>query len=165
MKTQITITELTHEDLVNLFSTALYGSTYLSADYTIEDKKSVGVSEDDCYEDIIAKILLSGKSIEVTDDYAEGCSYGSLPYRFQDEEDDDSSIVYRVSLEDIKRGLERAANGTFTITTKLGEDYIKEEKESARVSFNSFANDLLDFDLVRADILMQIILFDEIIYG
>ena len=165
MKTKTTITELGHDDLVNLFSTALYGSSYLSADYTIEDRENVDVSDDDCYEDIIAKILLSGKSVEVTDDYAEGCSYGSLPYKFQDKDDDDSSVIYFVNLESIKRGLESAANGTFTITTNLGEDYVKGEKDSARVSFNSFANNLLDFDLVRADILMQIILFDEIIYG
>ena len=166
MKTNTTITEITHDDLVNLFSTALYGSTYLSSDYAIEDRKSVNPTENDCYEDIIAKILLSGKSVEVTDDYAEGCSYGSLPYRLQDEEDDESSVVYRVTLEDIKRGLERAANGTFTITTKLGEDYIVGEKNSARTSFNSFIDeDAVDFDLIRADILMQIILFDEIIYG
>ena len=163
MKTKITITEITHEDLVNLFSAALYGSTYLSADYTIEDKRGVDVSEDDCYEDIIAKILLSGKSVEVTDYYAEGCYYGSLPYKFQDKDDDDSSVIYFVNLESIKRGLERAANGTFN----AGDDeWTEQTKRSARVSFESFMDeDRCDFDLVRADILMQIILFNEIIYG
>ena len=163
MKTKTTITEITHEDLVNLFSTALYGSTYLSADYTIEDKKSVDVSEDDCYEDIIAKILLSGKSVKVTDDYAEGCCYGSLPYRFQDKDDDDSSVIYCVTLDDIKRGLEKAADGTFNAGDN---EWAEQTKRSARVSFDSFMDeDACDFDLVRADILMQIILFDEIIYG
>ena len=163
MKTETTITELSHDDLVNLFSTALYGSSYLSADYTIEDRKSVYVSDDDCYEDIIAKILLSGKSIEVTDNYAEGCSYGSLPYRFKDKDDDDSSVIYRVTLNDIIRGLDRAANGTFN----AGDDeWTEQTKRNARVSFDSFMDeDRYDFDLVRADILMQIILFDEIIYG
>lgn len=161
-ETKTTITEITHDDLVNLFSTALYGSSYLSVDYTIEDKKSVEVSDDDCYEDIIAKILLSGKSIEVTDDYAEGCSYGSLPYRFQDKDDDDSSVIYRIALDDIKLGLEKAADGTFN----AGDDkWTKQTKSSARKSFESFMDEDYDFDLVRADILMQIILFDEIIYG
>ena len=130
MKTKTTITELSHNDLVDLFSTALYGSTYLSANYTIEDRKSVDVSDGDCYEDILAKILLSGKSVEVTDDYAEGCSYGSLPYRFQDKDDDDSSVIYRVTLDDIKRGLERAADGTFN----AGNDkWTERTKRSARV--------------------------------
>lgn len=163
MKTKITITELSHNDLVDLFSTALYGSSYLSADYTIEDRKSVDVSDDDCYEDIIAKSLLSGKSIEVTDNYAEGCSYGSLPYRFQDKDDDDSSVIYRVTLDNIIRGLEKASDGTFNAGN---DEWTERTKKSARVSFDSFMDeDRCDFDLVRADILMQIILFDEIIYG
>lgn len=163
MKTKITITELSHNDLVDLFSTALYGSSYLSADYTIEDRKSVDVSDDDCYEDIIAKILLSGKSIEVTDNYAEGCSYGSLPYRFQDKDDDDSLVIYRVTLDNIIRGLEKASDGTFNAGN---DEWTERTKKSARVSFDSFMDeDRCDFDLVRADILMQIILFDEIIYG
>lgn len=163
MKIKITITELSHNDLVDLFSTALYGSSYLSADYTIEDRKSVDVSDDDCYEDIIAKILLSGKSIEVTDNYAEGCSYGSLPYRFQDKDDDDSSVIYRVTLDNIIRGLEKASDGTFNAGN---DEWTERTKKSARASFDSFMNeDRCDFDLVRADILMQIILFDEIIYG
>ena len=163
MKTETTITELSHDDLVNLFSTALYGSSYLFADFTIEDRESVNISDDDCYEDIIAKILLSGKSVEVTDDYADGCSYGSLPYRFQDKDDDDSSVIYRVTLDNIIQGLERAANGTFN----AGDDkWTEQTKRSARISFDSFMDkDKCDFDLVRADMLMQIILFDEIIYG
>ena len=162
MKTKTTISKLSHDDLVDLFSTALYGSSYLSADYTIEDRKSVDVSDDDCYEDIIAKILLSGKSVEVTDDYAEGCSYGSLPYRFQDKDDDDSSAIYRITLDDIIRGLEKAADGTFNAGN---DEWTEQTKRSARVSFDSFMDeDRCDFDLVRADILMQIILFHEIIY-
>lgn len=163
MKTKTIIEELSHDDLVDLFSTALYGSTYLSADYTIEDRKSVDVSDGDCYEDIIAKILLSGKSIEVTDNYAEGCSYGSLPYRFQDKDDDDSSVIYRVTLDNIIRGLEKASDGTFNAGN---DEWTERTKKSARVSFDSFMDkDRCDFDLVRADILMQIILFNEIIYG
>ena len=79
-------------------------------------------------------------------------------------DEENECTTYFVTYDDIKRGLEKAANGTFTIATRLGEDYVKGEKESARVSFNSFANEELDFDLIRADILMQIILFDEIIY-
>lgn len=159
MKTKTTILELSHDDLVNLFSTALCGSSYLSADYTIEDRKSVFVPDYACYEDIIAKILLSGKSVEVTDDYAGGCYYGSLPYKLYDNDDDYSPVTYFVNLESIKRGLERAADGTFN----AGND---ESKRSARASFDSFMDeDRCDFDLVSADILMQIILFDEIIYG
>lgn len=155
MKTKTTITELTHDDLVNLFSTALYGSSYLGADY----EESVEHDEKDCFEDILANILLHDDSIMITDYYAEGCVYGSLPHGI----DEDENVTYLVTYDDIKRGLERASDGTFN----AGDDeWTERTKRSAKVSFDSFIDeDACDFDLVRADILMQIILFDEIIYG
>lgn len=61
MKTQTTITDITKEDLVNLFSTAIYGSNYLS----VEFDESVEHDEQDCYEDIIANILLNGGAVKV----------------------------------------------------------------------------------------------------
>lgn len=152
MKTKTTITELTHNDLVELFSTALTGSSYLMADYD----ESTEYDEDDCFEDILANILLHGGSIKVTDYHAEGEVYGSLPHEI----DEDENVTYFVTYDDIKRGLERAADGTFN----AGND--KWTKRSARVSFDSFMDeDSCQFDLGGADILMQIILFDEIIYG
>lgn len=149
------ITELSHNDLVNLFSTALYGSTYLDADY----EEAVEHNEKDCFEDILANILLHDGSIKVTDYYAEGCVYGSLPHEIDERE----NVTYFVTYNDIKRGLERASDGTFN----AGDDkWAERAKRSAKVSFDSFMDeDACDFDLVRADILMQIILFDEIIYG
>ena len=155
MKTKTTITELTHDDLVDLFSTALTGSSYLGADY----EESIEYNEDACFEDILANILLHEGSIKVTDYYAEGEVYGSLPHEI----DEDENVTYFVTYDDIKRGLERAADGTFN----AGNDkWTEQTKRSARVSFDSFMDeDTCDFDLVRADILMQIILFDEIIYG
>lgn len=155
MKTKTTITELTHDDLVDLFSTALSGSSYLSADY----EESIEHDEKDCFEDILANILLHEGSIKVTDYYAEGEFYGSLPHEI----DEDENVTYFVTYDDIKRGLERASDGTFN----AGNDkWTEQTKRSARVSFDSFMDeDTCDFDLVSADILMQIILFDEIIYG
>lgn len=155
MKTETTITELGHDDLVDLFSTALYGSSYLGADY----EESVEYNEKACFEDILADILLHDGSITITDYYAEGCVYGSLPHGI----DEDENVTYLVTYDDIKRGLERAADGTFN----AGDDeWTEGTKRSARVSFDSFMDeDRCDFDLMRADILMQIILFDEIIYG
>jgi hypothetical protein len=95
----------------------------------------------------------------ITDYYAEGEVYGSLPHGIDEEE----NVTYLVTYDDIKRGLERASDGTFN----AGDDeWTERTKRSARVSFDSFMDeDACDFDLVRADILMQIILFDEIIYG
>lgn len=156
MKTKTTITELTHDDLVELFSTALSGSPYLGADY----EESIEHNEKDCFEDILANILLHGGCIKVNDYYSEGDVYGELPHELDEENE---CTTYFVTYDDIKRGLERAADGTFN----AGNDkWTENTKRSARVSFDSFMNEeACDFDLVRADILMQIILFDEIIYG
>ena len=156
MKTKTTITELTHDDLVELFSTALSGSSYLGADY----EESIEHDEKDCFEDILANILLHGGCIKVNDYYSEGDVYGELPHELDEENE---CTTYFVTYDDIKRGLERAADGTFN----AGNDRWTElTKRSARVSFDSFMDeDSCEFDLVRADILMQIILFDEIIYG
>lgn len=156
MKTKTTITELTHDDLVELFSTALTGSSYLGADY----EESIEHDEKDCFEDILANILLHGGCIKVNDYYSEGDVYGELPHELDEENE---CTTYFVTYDDIKRGLERAADGTFN----AGNDkWTEQTKRSARVSFGSFMNEeACDFDLVRADILMQIILFDEIIYG
>lgn len=165
MKTQTTITDLTHEDLVNLFSAAFYGSNYLSADY----EESVEYDEDDCYEDIMANILLNGGKIMVTDSYADGCHYGTLKWQYNEDYD----VTYDVRIEDIKRGLERAANGTFNAgvnensfgTLTLSEDYQERNIEFAKRSFNAFAFDEREWDAITADCLMQIILFNEIVYG
>ena len=156
MKTKTTITELTHDDLVELFSTALTGSSYLGADY----EESIEHDEKDCFEDILANILLHGGCIKVNDYYSEGDVYGELPHELDEENE---CTTYYVTYDDIKKGLERAADGTFN----AGNDkWTEQTKRSARASFDSFMNeDACDFDLVRADILMQIILFDEIIYG
>lgn len=158
MKTKTTITELTHDDLVDLFSTALTGSSYLSADY----EESIEYDEKDCFEDILANILLHDGSIKVTDYYADGCVYGSLPHEYVDN-DDEGEVVYVLTLDDIKRGLQHALDGTF----KLNRGYEIHERRMARKAFESFVDEEsnYDFDLSYADTLLQIILFDEIIYG
>lgn len=154
-KKQVTITEITHDDLVNLFSTALYDSTYLDADYP----KSDIYEEDDCYEDKLAKALLNGQTIVVRDTYAEGCVYGNLPYEIEgcEEDEDIANVAYKVTLEDVKKGLEKAGSGTFKIN-------FDGEEEFGVKAFDMFANEDF-FDLAYADCLMQIIVFGELIYG
>ena len=155
-KKQVTITEITHDDLVNLFSTALYGSMYLDADYP----KSDIYKEDDCYEDKLAKALLNGQTIVVRDTYAEGCVHGNLPHEIEGSEEDEdiANVAYKVTLEDVKKGLEKAGSGTFKIN-------FDGEEEFGLKAFDMFANEDLSFDLVCADCLMQIIVFGELIYG
>ena len=156
MKTQTKITELTKEDLSDLFSTAFYGSNYLSVDYDDADD-----CDEDCYEDTMAMILLNGGAIRVTDGYADGCHYGNLQYQFNEDYD----ATYTLQLEDIIKGLERAANGTFNLRSDIGADYADGNIAFAKRSFEAMVWNINDWDVVTADCLMQIILFDEIIYG
>ena len=157
MKTETKITDLTTEDLVNLFSTAFYGSSYLSADYDTDKYDDVG----DCYEEVMARILLDGGAIRVTDSYADGCHYGKLRWEFNEDYD----AIYHVRFIDIWQGLERAANGTFNLRPDVGATFAESNLECAKRSFNAFAFDEREWDYNTADCLMQIILFDEIVYG
>ena len=64
---------------------------------------------------------------------------------------------YTLTLTDIIEGLQRAANGTY----KTNND-----TKFIRQCFNEFAeDDCYDLDLTDADALMQIITFNELIYG
>lgn len=159
MKTDVIIKEITQEDLVNLFSTAFYGSDHFEAWY--DHFTDIERDEDDCYEDIMAKILLNHGRICVTDRIAEdGEVYGSLTCEVKENEDYDGVLntTYFLTLDDVVRGLQRAASGTFKINDE--DDILCAQK-----SFHTFAYDDRYWDAVRADILMQIILFDEIVYG
>ena len=63
MKTRTIITEINHEDLVNLFSTATYGSSYFEVVKKKKDYYGTELEdENDCREDTWAKILFSGKA-------------------------------------------------------------------------------------------------------
>ena len=155
MKSKTTIEELTKADLENLFSTALSGIKYLSVEYE-------GMSEDeDMCEGIIASILLNGGSIRITHWGADACHYGNLFYQYNE----DFDVIYRVRYVDVVEGLERAASGTFNLRKDVGEDFAKRCAEFARRSFNAYAYDESEWDYTTAECLMQIILFNEIVYG
>ena len=162
MKTKTTITELTHDDLVTFLSGAFYGNNYFSVDY----EEAIEHNESDCLEDIMAKILLHEGFIKVIDHRAEGDVYGQLNHEI-DPEDEYESVTYFVGYDDIKRGFERAADGLFN----AGEnsEYINWRDMTigcARRSFDAFVMcEDGDFDADAAECLLQIILFDEIIYG
>lgn len=153
MKTKTIITELTHEDLVNLLCTATYGSNWL--DCSAPDRRGIIVDDNDCREDVWAKCLLAGNTIKCTDYYAEGESYGKLPCTI----DEDENAEYTLSLQDIKDGLQKCADGTF----KDAEEYA--DSGFLARCYNDFVNDGDNWDYVEADALMQIILFNELIYG
>ena len=159
LKNNVEIIDITHEDLVNLFSTALYGSSYLSAEYDKEFYNSIPSNkrEGDCLEDKIADVLLNGGEIYIYDAYSEGEVYSDNGELIKEEYDGEKYAQYTLTLTDIIEGLQRAANGTY----KTNDD-----DKFIRQCFNEFADlDCCDLDLTDADALMQIITFNELIYG
>ena len=146
MRTRTEILELTQADLVDLFSTATYGSSWLTI--YAPDREGADITEDDCLEDEWAKCLLSGKRIVCTDLYSEGERYGTLP---TSEVDENGYVAYSVSLQDIKDGLSKCADG------ELGS--------WCATAFRAFQEGEGGMDNPMAEMLMQAIIFGELIYG
>ncbi len=149
MKVQINVTEITHEDLVNLICTASYGSCWLGLDYDRDEyNKLADKKDDDCIEDKLARLLLAGKSVilvdfdsEEEDDY-----YGDLQHKWNDE---CNYMEYTITLEDVKKGLGKAAI----------------DCEYSTRCFNDFSCDSNKFDLYEAECLAQYIMFGKQVYG
>lgn len=152
MKMRIIVDELSREDLVNLLSTATYGSWWLGV--STGDMSGVEKEEGDCLEDVWAKCLLAGHPIECTDYYAEGEAYGDLPNTTDEEE----NVTYQVTMEDVKNGLQKCYDGTFKASGKNEREYLSR-------CFASLRDEGPDFDLEMAEALMQVIMFGELIYG
>ena len=148
MKTKTIITEITHDDLVNLFSTATYGSNYF--DMAKKKKDYYGTEledENDCREDTWAKILLSGKPVYVYDYYSEEESYGDKPHKWNE---DKEAMRYTITLEDIKVGIQKCLDSDNDYLQKCARDLI---------------DGGYDLDLPEAEAILQVIVFGELIYG
>lgn len=152
------IEKIEHEDLVNLFSSGLYGNPRIGADYDKDFYNSIPVGKvtGDCYEDKLADVLLNGGKVYLYDEYAEGDVYGS---RGEIIEEDDTAM-YPTTLEDIKTGLENAFNGTF----KTSDPEDSSKKYAAECANDLVEDEAMNLDLNEADTLLQIIMFNEIIY-
>ena len=154
MNQNIEIVSVSKDDLVNLLSTALYGSSYLSADYDkifyyqIPDDKKRG----DCFEEKCADVLLNGGEIYIYDGQSEGEVYSDKGIVIND-----SCTQYTITLDDIINGLQRAVNGTYNVCND--QKYVHDCVFALDDDFD------FDFDLTDADTLMQVILFNEVIYG
>ena len=151
------IKSISHEELVNLIRTALYGSTYLSASYdkefyaSLPNNKKVG----ETFEDKLVDCLLNGGEIYLDDNDSKGEVYGKNRAEVIDK-DGLKVTRYTLTLIDVIRGLERALNGEY-------EGY---EMENQWVShcFSRFENNCDDFNNEEADSLIQVILFHGIEY-
>ena len=154
MRTTTKIEGLSLENLVDLFSTATYGSSWLEIEPT--DNTKVEAEEGDCHEDILAKALLRGESIACIDHYADGEVYGILNTGVVSE-DGDGSVCYLITLDDVLEGLQACADGTFK-GDKLAHAWLAD-------CFHHFKTGEGDMDLPEADAIMQVIMFNELIYG
>ena len=137
MKTKITVTEFTHEELVDLLSTALYGSSWFEADYDNNIYNSLKNKEGDCFEDKLADMLLAGHKITIYDHEAEGESYSKKCVRF-----DGESAVYEITLKDFLK----------TASTKRGYQLVEEVLSG-------------DGDYWTGDAFLQRVVFGEEVYG
>ena len=149
MKTKTIISDINFEDLVDLFSTALYCSQKFDAYYNKSDyEKRTEKNDGDCYDDKLARILLNGGTVVVFDLYAEmdGDFYGDLPHKWNEKHE---AMDYTVSLKDIEVGIQKAIdNGGWSA-------------ECARDLVNHEDGNLV---LQEAEEVMQWILFGESIY-
>ena len=151
MKTQTIVTGITHDDLVNLFSTATYGSEWLSIVAPVGAKEGLDITEDDFREGVWAKVILAGKKLFFYDYYAEDEDehYGNLPYKYKRNGDGDKIMRYEFTLEDIEKGIAKCLDlGGWE--AECARDLIEHEG---------------DLDLPEAEAIMQVIIFGETIYG
>lgn len=137
MKTKITVTEFEHEDLVDLLSTALYNSPWFGASYDGKVYKTIKETHGDCFEDILADMLLAGHKITITDYEAEGESYSKKCVGF-----DGGEANYEVCLKDFLK----------TASTKRGYKLVEDVLSG-------------DGDFWTADAFLQRVVFGQEIYG
>ena len=137
MKTEIKVTELEHDELVDLLSTALYGSTWFDASYDKGIYEKLEKTHGECFEDKLADMLLNGHTITIVDLEAEGESYSKKFVKFESE-----CAVYEVKLNDF---LEVASTHK---GFRLLEDVLSGEG-----------------DYYTADAFLQRVVFGEEVYG
>ena len=140
MKFSLQVTEITHDELVSVFS-----SLFCENDFSVGCKKKdyAQVPKDkrngDCIEDKCADILLNGGKIYVTDVQAEEQVYGNLQHTIDAE---DESVTYEATLEDFLKGLSNA-----DATEWVNE--LADENDDYWTAYN----------------LIQFVIFGKLIYG
>lgn len=152
MKTKVVVTDITHEDLVDLFSTALYGSSWLGCEWCIDNNaKEVKFKESDtCFEDKVARCLLDGKKVELLDRYSEDEDdhYNSAIEHYWDE--DAECMCYKISLSDIENCLSRI---------------LSSQGWPAKYVMALVNKDDGDFDQIGAESIIQHLLWKQETYG
>ena len=146
MKTKIQVIELTHEEIVNIFSTASYDNYLLELSYgdSMDDlarevKKKWNETHGDtmCYEDKLAAILENGGTIAAVD--KEEYEYGS----YEGEEPTKENHVYPITMKSLLDAC----------STTEGYSYAKRLLKDE------------EGDIYDAWNIIQIAMFGEVIYG
>lgn len=144
------ITDITHEDLVNLFCCAVEGNSafYIRMDREEYEKYFPNWKRGEkCREDRWADMLLAGGSVRFYDYYAEDKDdfYGTLPHTWAE----DGTMYYTVTLKDIEDALSKALSSGEYIA-----DYVRHLMSEPE-----------QVDLIEGYALAQYIMFGEEIYG
>ena len=139
MKTEIKVTNIEHDELVDLLSTALYGSTWFDASYDKKVYESLTKKTGECFEDKLADMLLNGHKIAIIDLEADGESYSKNFVRFEGRY---QNAVYEVKLDDFLK----------VASTKKGFKLLEEVLSG-------------EGDFYTAEAFLQRVVFGEEIYG
>ena len=123
------------DELNYILSGALYGSSWASADYKKEDKEKFNKEGHDCYEDILADILLGGGKILITDNYE---------LDEAETEEEEKAAEHWLGLEDFRQAL---------IDFKAGYSY----------GWVNLVDDQADY--CTYDAILQLATFKELVYG
>ena len=150
MKTEIKVKSMEHDELVDLLTTALSGSSWFGADYNNNIYQSIKETHGNCFEDKLADMLLSGHKITIIDYYAEGDKYSNKCTGF----DDDENAIYEIGLEDILK----------VASTTIGYKILREVIGYDREHGDEF-DEVGSGDYWTADAFLQRVVFGEEIYG
>lgn len=146
MKTKIQVIELTHEEIVNIFSTASYNNYLLELSYadSMDDlarevKKKWNETHGDtmCYEDKLAAILENGGTIVAVD--KEEYEYGS----YEGEEPNKDKGIHPLTLKKLLDACSTTEGYKYAKTLLVDEDG----------------------DFYDAWNIIQIAMFGEVVYG
>lgn len=158
MKTEgyLKVTQVSVDEIADFLETATLGRIDICCDYDedehFKELEKRGLIRSGMYLcERTAVMLDSGGTIKLVDVASNGEHYWKLPYKVIDNETE-----YFVTIKDFKEGIERALNGTYFLTSL-------DEKNSVMDAARNVING--EYDSYDAFLVLQIIMFNEIIYG
>lgn len=151
MTAEIKVTSLTHEEIVDILSTAFYGCDFLDADYDSAFWRKIPAKkkEGSCWEDHMADVLLNDGIVTVVDKEADGELYtkAGIPCRTEKAPWWDTDHPYEFGVYDLTlSALLKACSTPYGFA--LLNDVIQNQG-----------------DYYTANNLIQLAIFGEVIYG